>query len=238
MIDVHCHCLPGLDDGPADLKTALELCIALVADGVTTVAATPHQLGRYERLNSAASVRRAVDSLQLELNRLAIPLTVYPGADVRIHERLAGMLSADEVMTLADGKRWLLLEMPGELFIDITGLLKQLQSQGVSVVLSHPERYPWVRRRLPQVVAWRKEAGIKVQITAASLLGDFGPDIADLAWQIASADAVDLVAGDTHSVEGLRRPRMTDARHLVCNRLGEEVADNWFERTPRMLLGL
>jgi hypothetical protein len=62
-VDIHCHCLPGLDDGPATMSEALALCEALVADGITTVIATPHQLGRYDRLNSASQVREAVATL-------------------------------------------------------------------------------------------------------------------------------------------------------------------------------
>ena len=66
-VDVHCHCLPGLDDGPATLDEALALCRALVDDGVTTALATPHQLGCYDGLVDPATIRQAVDDLNANL---------------------------------------------------------------------------------------------------------------------------------------------------------------------------
>src|SRR4051812_35681777 len=62
-VDTHCHILPGIDDGPESLGDTLALCRVLVRDGITTVIATPHQLGRYEAQNSAAAVRSAVTQL-------------------------------------------------------------------------------------------------------------------------------------------------------------------------------
>jgi len=72
--DIHCHCLPGLDDGPNSLDEAIDLCRALVRDGITTVIATPHQLGLYDRQNSAERIRQTVAHLSAELVRLDIPL--------------------------------------------------------------------------------------------------------------------------------------------------------------------
>ena len=112
LIDIHCHCLPGLDDGPADLTAALALCRMLVAEGVGTVAATPHELGRYEGSNGPAQVRRAVASLREQLAAAGIDIEVLPGAEVRVAENLPALLEVDEVMTLADGRQWILLEMP------------------------------------------------------------------------------------------------------------------------------
>src|SRR4051812_19735949 len=87
-VDVHCHILPELDDGPESLEASLDLCRALVADGITTVFATPHQLGRYDGVNTASVIREALAALQAELQTAAIPLELAPGADVRIDERL------------------------------------------------------------------------------------------------------------------------------------------------------
>ena len=228
FIDLHCHCLPGLDDGPADLDAALTLCRALVADGIGTVVATPHQLGPLEGRLAAPAIRAATHSLNAELTRHGIPLRLLPGAEVRLHEQLLQLIADDQVMTLADGRRWLLLEMPQEPFIDIGDLLKTLAAQGLGIVFSHPERYPWIHRHLPEVLAWRAEWGIKFQVTAASLLGDFGKPVAELTWHLASLHAIDMVASDAHSDQGLRSPRLTAAAELVRQRLGPEIVQQWF----------
>src|SRR5688572_5935816 len=124
--DVHCHCLPGLDDGPATMDDAVALCRALVADGVTTAVATPHQLGRYDLRNGAAEVRKAVAGLRQALAREGVPLTVLPGADVRVDERLPQLLEAGHVLTLADNGRHVLLELPHETYIEPLPLIRLL----------------------------------------------------------------------------------------------------------------
>src|SRR5436305_8126510 len=87
-VDIHCHILPGIDDGPKDLNESLTLARSLMRDGITTVIATPHQLGRYDGQNLAADVRSRVSDLQTILDEKKIPLKVIPGAEVRIDERI------------------------------------------------------------------------------------------------------------------------------------------------------
>src|SRR5437016_13632743 len=84
-VDMHCHCLPGIDDGPPTMAEAIALCRAVVADGTTTVVATPHQLGAYAQ-NGGAAIRSAVAKLQAALDADRIPLRVLAGAEVRIDE--------------------------------------------------------------------------------------------------------------------------------------------------------
>src|ERR1700722_9482966 len=79
-VDIHCHCLPCVDDGPSTLVESLELCRGLVEDGITIAIATPHQLGRYHGRNNAASVRQAVAALNRSLAVEAIPLQLVAGA--------------------------------------------------------------------------------------------------------------------------------------------------------------
>src|SRR5690348_10527458 len=78
-VDIHCHCLPAIDDGPRNLAESIALCRLLVRDGFTDVVATPHQLGRWDGLNWAAEVRGAVADLQATLQRERIPLRLHPG---------------------------------------------------------------------------------------------------------------------------------------------------------------
>src|SRR5205085_7224869 len=81
-VDMHCHCLPGIDDGPTTMAEAIALCRAVVADGTTTVVATAHQLGAYAR-NGGGLIRRAAVELQGVLDAEQVPLRVLPGAEVR-----------------------------------------------------------------------------------------------------------------------------------------------------------
>lgn len=221
-VDVHCHCLPGVDDGPETLDEALELCRALVDDGITTVIATPHQLGRYDGRNAATSVRAACNQLQDELRNRQIPLAVKPGADVRVDERIAGLLKMDEVLTLGDGRVHLLLELPHETYIDPQMLIRLLVSRGLQPIISHPERHEAIRARLSRVTPWL-EQGAVLQVTAGSLLGQFGPDAQAAGWRLLEAGTVAIIATDAHDTQR-RPPSMTAAAQLIERRLGFAAA--------------
>src|SRR4051812_4878784 len=145
-VDIHCHCLPGLDDGPATAEDAVALCRALAEDGFTTVVATPHQLGRYDRRNGGPVVRAAVETLNLTLAAENIPLNVVPGADVRLDERIVPLLDQEEVLTVGGGSH-LLLELPHDTYIEPLGMIRLLAARGLRAVVTHPERHEAVRRR-------------------------------------------------------------------------------------------
>lgn len=221
-VDIHCHCLPGLDDGPRTQEEALALCRKIVADGVTTAVATPHQLGRYYGANSAAVVRRAVDELSTLLAREGIPLEVFPGGDVRVDERLLALLDAGQVLTIADRGRYLLLELPHEVFVDPQPLLTGLRQRGVRPVMTHPERYAYLRRSWELIGSWVAQGAV-IQITAGSLLGDFGPVAYEMAWEMAFRGLVDVVATDAHDSQQ-RTPRLAAAIEMLSARIGGPLA--------------
>ena len=221
-VDVHCHCLPGIDDGPRTVSEALELCRALVGDGITTVIATPHQLGAYELRNHGGRVRRAVAELQALLEAEAVPLVVLPGAEVRIDERIPWLLDAGEVLTVGDAGSHMLLELPQNHWIDPSPLIRTLARAGVRAVITHPERLPFVIRRPTAVRAW-VDAGALLQVTAASLAGRFGTDAEQVGWGLIAADLVAVVATDAHRARH-RSPRMSQAIALLEERHGRAVA--------------
>ena len=146
-VDIHCHCVPGIDDGPETMLNGLALCRALVKDGIDTVIATPHQLGRYNGFNDAQKIRDSVRELNERLERNDIALKVFPGGDVRVDERICRLIEEDKVLTLADGGKYILLELPGEVFIDIEPLILGLLSLGIRTIISHPERHVILSKR-------------------------------------------------------------------------------------------
>jgi protein-tyrosine phosphatase len=233
-VDIHCHCLPCVDDGPGTLPEAMALCRALVEDGVTAAIATPHQLGRYQSKNEADVVRQAVAALNRELMVEGVPLQVLPGADVRLDERISRLLDEGRVLTLADGGVYLLLELPHETFIDPLPLLCQLIGKGMRPIISHPERNRFVIAR-PQVVEGWLQAGAVLQLTSASFAGDFGNSAQRAAWYWLETGKAALVASDAHGAIG-RPPRLTEAIRLISGRLGEEVARRVCGENPRRVL--
>ena len=221
-VDIHCHCLPAVDDGPATRVEALALCRGLVDDCVTEVIATPHQLGRFSDCNEAAQIREAVSVLNEELKCNDIPLTVMPGGDVRVDERICQLLEADKILTIADGGKYILLELPHEVFIDIEPLLVGLVSLGVQAIISHPERHPVLAKQPTILLKWLAH-GAHLQVTGGSLLGEFGPVAERAAWHFLGAGWASFVATDAHDLDG-RRPCMKAAFKHISIKLGEAIA--------------
>jgi protein-tyrosine phosphatase len=222
FVDIHCHCLPDVDDGPDTMPDALDLCRALVADGVSTVIATPHQLGRFDNCNHPDQVRQAVAALNEELKNNAIDLTIVPGADVRVDERISSLLKDDEILTLADGGKYILLELPHRGFIDIEPLLIELDAAGIQSIISHPERNRELSKKPDILLKWLKHS-THAQITTSSLLGEFGHHVQKSAWQFLGSGIASIVATDSHDLNG-RRPCMSAAFEQISLRLGKPVA--------------
>ena len=221
-VDIHCHCLPAVDDGPATMSDALSLCLALVDDGITTVIATPHQLGRFNSCNEAAQIRKAVSILNEELKSNNIPLMVMPGGDIRLDERICQLLEADKILTLADGGKYILLELPHQNLIDIEPLLIELSSLGIQVIISHPERHPVLAKQPKLLLKWLKHS-THLQVTTSSLLGEFGSMVLETAWHFLSSGLAAFVATDSHDLNS-RRPCMKTAFERINIKLGETIA--------------
>jgi protein-tyrosine phosphatase len=208
MIDIHCHILPGLDDGATSWEESLAMARIAAADGVETVIATPHQLGNYGH-NHSSSIRELVGQLQQRLDGASIPLTVLPGADVRVEPDLVERLAADQVLTLGDRRRHVLLELPHELYLPLEPVLIQLKSRGISGILSHPERNLGLLAD-GSIVEKLVDAGCLMQVTSGSLLGTFGSACQRMAESMLKKGLVHFLASDGHSSRQ-RRPRMLAA---------------------------
>src|SRR3954447_5367639 len=158
-VDILCHILPGIDDGPRNLDESLTLARLLMRDGITTVIATPHQLGRYDGQNIAAAGRAGVEEFQKVLDEKRIPLRVVAGGEVGIDERIAKFLADDRILTLADARKHLLLELPSSVAMDPAMLMPRLAETGLTIVLAHAERYENLHKDPDLAEAW-VDAGV------------------------------------------------------------------------------
>ena len=233
-VDIHCHCLPGFDDGPATMANALSLCRALVKDEIAVVVATPHQLGRFDGKNEADAVRQGVFDLNRELKSKNIPLIVFAGADVRLDERIPYLIEADRVLTVGDNNQYLMLEIPHEVFINPEPLIAQLASDGIKTIVSHPERNEFICNKPKTVLPWLKH-GACLQVTAASLSGDFGTAAKMMAWNLLRSGQAKLVATDAHDCK-TRVPRMSDAFRLISKGIGVSAARRICIENPKKVL--
>lgn len=218
MIDLHCHVLHGIDDGPQDLEGSLEICRSSAAQGVTTIVATPHVSWTYE--NRSADIAARVGALNQALRQANIAVRVLAGAEVSISKAVE--LDDEELgaLTLGGGP-WLLAEPPftaGGAGLDT--MIAQLRARGLNLLIAHPERCPSYlldRGPLERLV----EDGVLLSITASALSGRFGKDSQRFAERLLVNGMVHNVASDAHDV--VRRPPGMSA-DLVGAGHGEMVA--------------
>jgi protein-tyrosine phosphatase len=232
FVDIHCHLLPGIDDGATDWDESLAMARLAVDDGTTAIIATPHQLGSF-RHNHAGHVRSLVAELQDRLSALDLPLIVLPGGDVRIEEDIVNRVATGEVLTLGDRGKHILMEQPHELLLPLEPVLARLARYEIVGILSHPERNEGVLRR-PDVLIPLVDAGCLMQITAGSLCGSFGPDCQQLAEWMLVEGLAHFVATDAHGVRS-RRPLMRRAYERIVELTDAETADDLCRHNPKLV---
>lgn len=229
FVDIHCHLLPGIDDGSADAATSMAMAEMAVDDGISTIIVTPHQLGSYGH-NRGDDIRRQTAEVAELLAQQNIPLTVLPGGDVRIEPDLVERIADGDVVTLGDHKKHVLLELPHELFMPFEPLLDRLASAGIVGVLSHPERNAGILRE-PNVLGSLVDRGCLMQVTAGSVIGAFGPASRQLAEWMLGEGLIHFVATDAHGLES-RRPRLGPAFDRVAELTNAEIATDLCCRNP------
>jgi len=234
MIDLHCHILPGLDDGSPDLATSLEMARIALDDGIETIVATPHWF--VDAGPTPAQIRTATRQLQAALADGDLPLTVLPGAEVRADPQLAEMVRCDEVITVADGGEYLLMEPP---FIGIPNYLEQLcfelQVAGITPILAHPERAE-IAQHQPEMYERLVERGCLIQVNAPSLHGEYGRTIAEIAADLIRRGLAHIVASDAHNTTS-RPPVISDVRRAVVQGAGENAFRKMTELVPSKIIG-
>jgi protein-tyrosine phosphatase len=193
MIDLHCHVLSGIDDGPATIEGSVALARAAAAAGIETLVATPHVSARYR--NDPATIRRLVDELNVRLAEEEVALEVLPGAEIEPAELSRLGLGAGP---------WLLMEPPfAPIVTGIESILGSLQREGYRVLLAHPERCPAFHRD-PAMLESLVSSGVLTSITAGSLVGQFGSTVRRFALGLVRDGLVHNVASDAH--DDLKRP--------------------------------
>jgi protein-tyrosine phosphatase len=233
LIDLHSHLLPGIDDGSKDLAMSLAMARVASADGISTIACTPHILpGVYN--NSGPAIRSAVARLAESIAEAGIPISLATGADVHIAPDLDAQLRDGRVLTL-NNSRYFLLEPPHHVLPPrLEDLIFGLQAAGYVPILTHPERLSWVEGRY-DLIGRLVSSSVLMQITAGSVMGRFGRRPRYWAERMLDEGLCHLLATDAHNTEQ-RAPRMADARDFVAQRLGDDESINLVLRRPQGIL--
>ena len=229
MIDLHCHVLPGIDDGPKTLEESVALARAAAEAGTRIIVATPHVSWRYP--NESDTIARLTGELNERLSAEGIALEVRPWAEIAMTR--AREIEEQELQQLTIGKGpWVLLEPPfSPVVTGLEGVVGELNSAGHRVLLAHPERCPAFHRE-PRTLEALLRGGALSSITASSLTGHFGGQVRRFARRLMSEGMVHNVASDAH--DPLKRPPGTSAQLAQA---GFEQLAEWLTQTvPEAIL--
>jgi protein-tyrosine phosphatase len=201
VIDLHCHLLPGIDDGPETVTESIALARAVAQTDVRTLVATPHVSRRYH--NDPDTIARLVDELSTRLVAEQVALEVRPGAEIAV-THLADIDPAQLPRLGLGGGPWLLVEPPfTQMASNLDAILLDLQRRGHRILLAHPERCPAFHRD-PLMLGSLVRTGVLTSITAGSLVGRFGESVRRFALQLAQDGMLHNVASDAH--DHIHRP--------------------------------
>jgi protein-tyrosine phosphatase len=218
MIDIHCHILPGLDDGAESVEIACAMAEMAIADGISHVIGTPHASDSHRFVPELVKQRR--DELQARFEGRLILAT---GCDFHLNsENLEDIRQDAERFTL-NQKNYLLVEFADfSIPPSLDQALDELQHAGLNPIITHPERNPLIRTQPERLYRWLRQ-GCYVQITAQSLVGKFGAAAEEVSGQWIGAGAVHFLASDAHNVTS-RPLRLREAFEHLAKKQGERLA--------------
>ena len=231
MIDIHHHCLPGVDDGPRTLAESVDLCRMAADEGIETIVATPHVLrGRWQN-TSRAQLAKIHDELRAAVGdrpRIVLGSEYFFGHD------MDEMLRTESILPLAGG-RYVLVEFSSN---NVPPLVREplyrVQLNGWMPIIAHPERNV-VFQSKPEFLASLIRIGVKTQVTTGSVTGEFGPEAQAAAIDWLQRGWVHVMATDAHNVTK-RQPRFRAARERVAALVGEEIAQSLFVGNPKSIV--
>lgn len=233
MIDIHCHILPGVDDGAKHMEEAVAMGRLAYEDGIRHIIATPHFTDTL--LNGRSIVSAKVREVQDALDEAGVGVTLYPGNEVRLvddsffeHHRKRKTffyLNEDETFVLLEQK-WSSYEPTTEV------LVRGLVEDGVTPIIPHPERHAFFREQ-PQLLVSLLEAGAWTQVSVDSLLGKNNEDARSFACWLMDRDLIHTIATDAHNVN--RKPNLSEGFRLVSLRCGPAQTERMLRRMKQVL---
>ncbi|WP_373974920.1 hypothetical protein NT239_15000 [Chitinibacter sp. SCUT-21] len=236
MIDLHCHILPGIDDGPSNMESALSLAQLAVKNGINSAVLTPHIYpARWN--NQKQQLLCDIEIFKLHLASQKIVLDVHLGGEVRIGDDILPLLEQDQIPFLGavDGMKVMLLEFPDKLIpVGSENLIRHFLNLGIRPLIAHPERNTIVQNQ-PDKVQTFLNLGCWLQVTAGSILNQFGHTARKTAEYLIENNWVHIIASDCHNVQ-YRPPNLKQAYDVIAKEHGADYADMLMIENPQQII--
>lgn len=232
MIDLHCHILPGLDDGAFALDESLLMAESAYENGTRGIACTPHN-GPYSR----AELDSAFRELKAAVARIDLPIELYLGQEIYLTEHFAMQIRDIESgypITINDTSYVLVEFDPFAHSRVLKDASDMLCASGLIPIIAHPERYCAIEEDV-SLARRLKATGALLQLNKGSLKGSFGPDAMQAAAYMLEERLADLIASDAHSPYA-RTPKLREVHAYISERYSIDYADRLLRDTPECII--
>jgi len=230
MLDIHSHILPEVDDGPKSWEVAEAMCRMAAQDGTRHMVATPHANDRY--FYDRKYLLELLQSLQ---QRIGESPKLSLGCDFHLsYENMQSAMNTPQKYCIADS-HYMLVEFSNfSISPQVDDWFANMQSQGITAIITHPERNPILQQSPERVLNWIN-LGCAVQVTASVFTGFWGPQARQVAQWLLKENAVHFLASDAHDTKR-RPPILSEARKIVAKEFGEELARTLVEGNPNAVV--
>jgi protein-tyrosine phosphatase len=232
MIDIHCHILPGIDDGAQSIEDTIKMARAAVDEGIHTIIATPHHKNsKYD--NPKDLIIPRVEEVNQVLTSEGIDLKILPGQEVRLYGELIEGIENSEILSL-NHTQYVFVEFPSNHVPRYAEtLLFDLQLKEITPIIVHPERNQEIIER-PEVLYNLVKKGALTQVTASSVSGHFGKKIKNFSFQLIEANLTHFIASDAHNV-GSRGFKMAETMDIIQSKYGIDLV-YFFQENAELLV--
>lgn len=235
MIDLHCHILPGVDDGAQNIEDSLDMAQMAVKEGITHILATPHHHA-HGWYNNKKDVEKLVSEVQSAIDNADIPLTIFPGQEVRLYGEIIEDIKAGKIQSVDEANQYLLIEFPSNTVPSYSErLFYELQAIGIIPIIVHPERNQAIQKD-PHILKNLVDKGALSQLTAGSYLGTFGRKAEKLSKDLINANLIHYFASDAHNTTN--RPfHLKEAYEKLGKDYNPELVKEYKETSKKLING-
>lgn len=220
MVDIHSHILYGLDDGAKDLEVSIKMASQAVTEGISSIIATPHHRHPNFSNDKKKTINR-VKELQVELDKHNIPLTIYPGQEIRLFGEMVELILQNKELLTLNNSSYVLVEFPSSNIPKYTEqLFYDLLVKGYTPIIAHPERNAEIAGNTDKLFRLIKNGALS-QVTAASVAGMFGKKTQKLSLSLLEHQQAHFVATDAHNIVN-RSCMWESAGNVISKKLGTD----------------
>ena len=233
LYDIHCHILPGVDDGAETLETSLEMLQTAFAEGIRGIILTPHYHGGHYEAD-AGQTKEIFLKLRTYAAEKYPKIRLYLGNEIYYYPSVPEWLMDEKVHSMADSSYVLLEFSPGSSFRELKEAVQNLTGSGYYPILAHAERYRFLVEK-PEQVELLIQMGAYIQVNAETINGETGMKSRHFVKKLMKKEQVHFVASDAHSM-GRRGPYLKKCAEYLIKHYGEEYTVRLLQENPEKLI--